>query len=69
MKGEITVVISEETKKINETIDKTKITNMAKKYLKKYSLKDTVKFIIKNKNLSKKEVYKLCLKIKNEKNN
>ena len=69
VKGEITVVISEETKKINETIDKTKITNMAKKYLKKYSLKDTVKFIIKNKNLSKKEVYKLCLKIKNEKNN
>ena len=30
VKGEITVVISEETKKNNETIDNTKITNMAK---------------------------------------
>ena len=69
VKGEITVVISEETKKNNETIDNTKITNMIKKYFKKYSLKDTVKLIMKNKNLSKKEIYKLCLQIKNEKNN
>ena len=42
---------------------------MIKKYFKKYSLKDTVKLIMKNKNLSKKEIYKLCLQIKNEKNN
>ena len=46
-----------------------KIVNKAKKYLKKYSLKDTVDLILENEKISKKEIYKLCLKIKNEKNN
>ena len=51
-----------------KSINKEKIINKAKKYLKKYSLKDTVDLIIETEKLNKKEIYKLCLKIKNEKN-
>ena len=39
----------------------------AKKYLKKYSLKDTVDLILESEKINKKEIYKLCLKVKNEK--
>lgn len=69
LKGELTVVISESLKQKN-TFNKEKIINNAKKYLKKYSLKDTVDLIIKTENLTKnkKKIYKLCLKIKDEKN-
>ena len=65
LKGEITLVISEKNLK-NEKIDKQKIVNMAKKYLKKYSVKDTVQLILEKERVNKKEVYKLCLNIKNE---
>ena len=41
--------------------------NKAKKYLKKYSLKDTVDLILETEKINKKKVYNLCLKIKNEK--
>ena len=68
MKGEITLVISEKNLK-NEKIDKQKIVNMAKKYLKKYSVKDTVQLILEKERVNKKEVYKLCLNIKNENSN
>ena len=44
------------------------IVNKAKKYLKKYSLKDTVDLILESEKVNKKEIYKLCLKVKNEKN-
>ena len=64
LKGELTIVISELNKKI--PIDKEKIINKAKKYLKKYSVKDTVDLIIESEKINKKEVYNLCLKIKNE---
>ena len=64
LKGELTIVISESNKKI--PIDKEKIINKAKKYLKKYSLKDTVDLIIETEKINKKEIYNLCLKIKNE---
>ena len=66
-KGEITLILSEENLR-NRKIDKTKIVNKAKKYLKKYSLKDTVELIMETENINKNEIYKLCLKIKNEKN-
>ena len=67
MKGELTIVVSEkDTKK--KAVDKEKIVNKAKKYLKKYSLKDTVDLILESEKINKKEVYKLCLKVKNEKN-
>ena len=42
--------------------------NKIRKYLKKYSLKDTVNIIIETENINKKKVYDLCLKVKNEKN-
>ena len=42
--------------------------NKVKKYLKKYSLKDTVNLILETEKLNKKRVYELCLKIKNENN-
>ena len=67
IKGELTVVISEKKFKKNH-IDKEKIVNKAKKYLKKYSLKDTVDLILELEKINKKEIYKLCLKVKNEKN-
>ena len=68
IKGELTVIISEKDNKI-VVIDKEKIVNKIKKYLKKYSLKDTVDLILLSEKVNKKEIYKLCLKIKNEKNN
>ena len=67
LKGELTIVISEKGIKKN-ILDKEKIVNKAKKYLKKYSLKDTVDLILESEEINRKEIYKLCLKIKNEKN-
>ena len=66
-KGELTVIISDQNINIKE-INEEKIVNKAKKYLKKYSLKDTVDLILESEKFNKKEIYKLCLKIKNEKN-
>ena len=53
----------------NKEFDKKEIVNKAKKYLKKYSLKDTVDLIFQSKNINKKKIYEICLKIKNEENN
>jgi len=68
VRGELTVIVSE--KQIEKkSFDKEKIVNKIKKYLKKYSLKDTVDLILETEESNKKkEIYKLCLKIKNEKN-
>ena len=68
VKGELTVVISERNTN-SKKFDKEKIVNKIKKYLEKYSVKDTVKFILEKENISKKKVYELCLELKNEKNN
>ena len=68
IKGELTVVISEKNTK-NKTIDKKIVIEKAKKFLKKYSLKDTVSLILETERLNKKEIYKLCLMVKNEKKN
>ena len=65
LKGELTVVISESYR--NKVLDHKKITILAKKYLKKYSLKDTVDLIFHSEKISKKKIYQICLKIKNEK--
>ena len=67
LKGELTIVISEKNIK-KKILDKEKIVNKAKKYLKKYSLKDTVDLILESEKINRKEIYKLCLKVKNEKN-
>ena len=68
LKGELTVVISEVNNKFKKFDDK-KISTVIRKYLKKYSLKDTVDLIFQSEKLNKKKIYQLCLKIKNEKNN
>ena len=65
-KGELTIVISENNAKAPR-FNELKIVNKAKKYLKKYTLKDTVDLILATEKINKKTVYNLCLKIKNEK--
>tara|TARA_Y200000002_G_scaffold254196_1_gene210734 strand:- start:903 stop:1742 length:840 start_codon:yes stop_codon:yes gene_type:complete len=67
IKGELTIVISENSKKV-KTFDEEKIVNKVKKYLKNYSLKDTVNLILETENINKKKIYNLCIKIKNEEN-
>ncbi len=67
-KGELTVIISEQSKTA-KIFDEKKIVNKAKKYLKNYSLKDTVKMISEIEKVNKKKIYDICLKIKNEENN
>ena len=68
LKGEITLVVSEKkllnktSNNLNES-DKIKI----KKLIKKLSIKEIVDLIKDGKNISKKEIYNYCLKIKNEK--
>ena len=66
IKGELTVVISENNAEVDK-FDEEKIVNKIKKYLKSYSLKDTVNLILASENINKKTVYNLCLKVKNEK--
>ena len=67
IKGELTVVISD--RKSSKTFfDEKKIVNKIKKYLKSYSLKDTVNLILETEKVNKKKIYNLCLKIKDEEN-
>ena len=66
-KGELTIVISEKIKEKNSSIiltesDKKNIQKM----IKKLSLKDITELISQNTNVSKKEIYNYCLKLKNE---
>jgi len=68
IKGELTIVISEQNLKIIN-FDEKKIVNKIKKYLKKYTLKDTVNLILETEKINKKKVYDLCLKIKKNENN
>ena len=69
LKGELTIVISKIYHN-NYTEPDKNIENQATIYLKKYSLKDVVELISKKEKISKKKVYEVCLKIKNnEKNN
>ncbi len=67
LKGEITLVISQkmysESENYLNDMEKKKI----RKLIKNSSIKDIVRDIKKNKDISKKEIYDYCLKIKNEK--
>ena len=67
-KGELTIVISEKIKEKKSSMflkesDKKNI----KKLIKKLSVKDITDLISQNSNAPKKEIYKFCLKLKNEK--
>ena len=66
-KGELTIVLSPANTK-DQNSNTADINTQAFKYLKKYSLKDTVDLILVSEKINKKEIYKLCLKVKNEKN-
>ena len=69
IKGELTVVISEKNIK-DKIIDDDKIKKKAKILLKKNTLKDTVKLLFDTEKVSKKKIYDICLKLKeNEKIN
>ena len=67
-KGELTLVISEKEKNIKSS---QKLSESDKKNIKKMikylSIKDITDLIGHHKNISKKEIYNYCLKIKNEK--
>ena len=68
-KGEVTVVISEN----NNNNDKESLNESDKKKIKKLiqynSIKDIVRIISQEKNISKSKIYNYCLQIKNEKKN
>ena len=66
LKGELTIVLSDKTsKKISENlIESDKI--IIKKLINKLSVKDITKLFSDKTNISKSEIYKFCIKIKNE---
>jgi|TARA_B110000444_G_scaffold47533_1_gene43357 16S rRNA (cytidine1402-2'-O)-methyltransferase len=68
LKGELTIVLSKiyTNNKLPPDIE---IIKQAKIYLKKYSVKDVVELISKKEKISKKKIYDICLKIKNDKKN
>ena len=67
-KGELTIVISE---KKNDKIVSQELSesdkNIVKKMINRLSIKEIISIISKNNDISKKEIYNYCLKIKNEK--
>ena len=67
-KGELTIVISEKVKEKNSSIIlKESDKNNIQKMIKKLSIKDITNLISQNTDVSKKEIYNYCLKLKNEK--
>jgi 16S rRNA (cytidine1402-2'-O)-methyltransferase len=67
LKGEITIVISEpkNQKKTSQILDESDKRNI-KRLINKLSVKEITNLINENKNISKKEIYNYCLKLKNE---
>ena len=65
IKGELTIVLSQKIKgkNVKEEINES-VKMEIKKMLNKYTHKDVVEFISKKENLSKKLIYKYCLKFK-----
>ncbi len=67
LKGELTIVISE--KKIDKNVSQ-ELTesdmNIINKMINKLTIKEITEIISQNKNISKKEIYSYCLKLKNE---
>ena len=68
LRGELTLIISEikKDKKASQTLSESdkKIIN---KMINKFTTKEIVSFINKDKKISNKDVYDYCLKLKNEK--
>jgi 16S rRNA (cytidine1402-2'-O)-methyltransferase len=67
LKGELTIVISEKkiVKNHSQEISESDM-NIIKKMINKLTIKEITEIISHNKDISKKEIYNYCLKIKNE---
>ena len=67
LKGELTIVISEKDKdkKVLQKLSESDKINISK-MINKLSIKEITSLICLNKDISKKEVYNYCLKLKNE---
>jgi 16S rRNA (cytidine1402-2'-O)-methyltransferase len=67
LKGELTIVISEKKieKNISQELSESDM-NIIKKMINKLTIKEITEIISQNKDISKKEIYNYCLKIKNE---
>ena len=67
LKGELTIVISE-IKKVKNVSQKLSESdkNLISKTINKLSVKEIVNLITKNNEISKKEIYNYCIKLKNE---
>jgi len=67
LKGELTIVISEKKIEKNHSQELSESDmNIVKKMINKLTVKEITEIISQNKNISKKEIYNYCLKIKNE---
>ena len=68
LKGELTVVISEKIidKNVSQKLNESDM-NIINKMINKFSIKEITDIISQIKNVSKKEIYNYCLKLKNEK--
>ena len=68
LKGEITVVISNQEKTKKNTVKITEsVKNKVKKLINKFSIKDILEILDNENKISKSELYKYCLELKNEK--
>ena len=67
LKGELTVVISEQKieKNYTQELSESDI-NIINKIINKLTIKEITEIVSQNKNISKKEIYNYCLKLKNE---
>ena len=67
LKGELTIVISEKKidKNHSQELSESDI-NIIKKMINKLTIKEIAEIISQNKDISKKEIYNYCLKLKNE---
>ena len=67
LKGELTIVISERkiNKKHSQELNESDM-NIIRKMINKLTIKEITEIISQNKNISKKEIYSYCLRLKNE---
>ena len=67
LKGELTVVISEDgsTRKIQQNLEESD-KRLIEQMINKLSIKEIINIVNKEKKISKKEIYNFCIKIKNE---
>ncbi len=67
LKGEVTIVISEKNNNKNTSQELSESDKISiEKMINKLSVKEITNFISQNRNVSKKEIYNYCLKLKNE---